>query len=41
MTTKIGANEIFKVKTQENLIFLAKTDQEKPKPKLADKPKTR
>ena len=38
---KISANDIFKVKTQENLTFIVKTGQDKPKPKFANKPKIR
>ena len=41
MTMKIDANDTFKVKTQKNLIFHAKIGQDKPKPRLANKPKTR
>ena len=41
MTMKIGANDIFKVKTQKNLIFHDETGQDKTKPKLANKPKIR
>ena len=47
MTMKIGANDIFKVKTQKDLIFHAETDQSTQsqnlltKPKLVHKPKIR
>ena len=41
MTMRIGANDIFKVKTQmKKLIFHAETGQDEPKSKLAKKPKT-
>ena len=40
MTMKIGANDIFRVKSRKNLVFLVKPGQDKPKLKLDDKPET-